>query len=116
MFTEKEIREIIKGKIDQDEELGESVGGSGHLGYKSYKINHMSKPEKIQSNNEEHVRITYEYTIYVETEFTYYPDNPPHEYKYRKTIFLDKGGNIVKESRKESVWSDSHKVEDFLDF
>ncbi|MFX1508036.1 MAG: hypothetical protein ACFFDC_18280, partial [Promethearchaeota archaeon] len=72
MFTKKKIREIIKGKINQDEELGEGVGGSGHFGYKSYRINHIMEPEKIQSCNEVHVRITYEYTIYVETEFTYY--------------------------------------------
>jgi hypothetical protein len=116
MFSEKEVREIIKGKIKQDEVLGEGVGGSGHLGYKSFKINHISKPEKIHTSNEQLRRITYEYTIYVETEFTYYPDNPPHEYKYRKTIFLDEGGNILKESPKESLRTDSPLMNDFQDF
>lgn len=71
MFSEKEIREIVEGKISQDENLGEQVGGSGHLGYQSYKIDHISKPEKIQTGNEETWRITYIYTLYVETEFTY---------------------------------------------
>lgn len=42
MFSEKEIKEIIKGKISQDENLGEQVGGSGHLGYTSYQIDHIS--------------------------------------------------------------------------
>lgn len=96
MFSEKEIRDIVNTKICQDEDLGEQVGGSGHLGYKSYKINQINKPEKIQTdNNQEIWRITYSYTVYVETEFTYYPDNPPREYRYKKTIFLDRNRKFV---------------------
>ena len=60
MFSEKEIRGIIKVKIDHDENLGEQVSGSGHLGYTSYEIDQISKPEKNQT------------TLYIETEFTSY--------------------------------------------
>ncbi|MFX1517164.1 MAG: hypothetical protein ACFFC6_12750 [Promethearchaeota archaeon] len=95
MFSEQEIREIVNNKICQDEDLGEQVGGSGHLGYKSYRIDQVNKPEKIESDNEELWRIIYEYTVYVETEFTFYPDNPPHEYKYRKSLFLDNNGKLL---------------------
>ncbi|MFW9906174.1 MAG: hypothetical protein ACFFFH_17780 [Candidatus Thorarchaeota archaeon] len=107
MYSEKDIRKVVKSTIERDENLGEHVGGSGHLGYKSYKIDHISKPEKIQTFNEELIKVTYEYTIYVETEFTYYPDNPPHEYKSRKTIFLDKRGSIIKKPLNEALWDDS---------
>ncbi|MFX0125228.1 MAG: hypothetical protein ACFFAE_16495 [Candidatus Hodarchaeota archaeon] len=114
MFTEKEISEIIKDKIELDENLGEQVGGSGHLGYKSFKIDHINKPKKIITATDKTWRITYTYTLSVETEFTYDPDNPPHEYKYKKAIILDKRRKIIDESPKEALWNDSQKVDDFL--
>ena len=116
MLSEETIGEIVKGKIERDESLGEQVGGSGHLGYKSYKIDYISEPEKTQTPNKELFKITYKYTIYIETEFTYYPDNPPHEYKSRKTIFIDRKGNIVNESPKEALWNDSREVDKLQDF
>ncbi|UCG02809.1 MAG: hypothetical protein JSW11_02235 [Candidatus Heimdallarchaeota archaeon] len=112
MLSETEIREVIKGKIDQDENLGEKVGESGHLGYTSYEIDHISKPVKQPG---EIWKVAYIYTLYVETEFTYYPDNPPYEYKYKKTIFLDEKGKIVNESPKETLGNSFHKTDDFLD-
>lgn len=52
--------------------------------------------------------------LYVETEFTYYPDNSPHEYKYRKTVILDKKRDIVNEFPKEALRNNSQKADDFL--
>ena len=93
MLTEKEILEFINQKITADEKLGDQVGGSGHMGFVSYKINHF-KTRKISPQQFE---ITYSYTLYVETEFTYYPDNPPMEYPHERKIVVNRDREIVGE-------------------
>ena len=95
MFTESEVRNIIQTKTRQDENIGEQVGGSGHSGYVSYEIVNINKPERVQTGTRDGWRITYVYILIVETEFTYYPDNPPYEYKYRKTVIIDDKGQII---------------------
>jgi len=101
MFSDSKIRGIVAAKIEADEALGEQVGGSGHLAYVRYDIDKISKPKKVETEEETVWEITYAYTISVETEFTYSPDNPPHEYKYQKTIVIDAEGKIIRESKKE---------------
>ncbi len=102
MLPESKIKDIIIAKITQDEDLGDQVGGSGHLGYISYIIDSIHKPERVQiDDDDDGWKITYTYTLVVETEFTYYPDNPPREYKYKKTIIIDDNGKIISESPKE---------------
>ena len=103
MFTEPELRDIIKDKISHDEKLAEQVGGSGHLGYVSYKIDSIGKPERIQIEAGDGWKIIYAYTVIVETEFTYYPDNPPYEYKYKKTNIIDDKRKIISHSQKEAL-------------
>ena len=71
MFTESEVRDIIKAKISQEENLGEQVGGSGHLRYVSYKIDTISEPERIQIEAGDGWKIIYAYRVIVETEFIY---------------------------------------------
>ncbi len=103
MFTESELRNIIRAKISYDENFGEQVGGSGHLGHVSYEIDSINRPERVHTNTGEGWRITYYYILIVETEFTYYPDNPPYEYKYRKTVIVNDKGQIITELPKEVV-------------
>ena len=93
MFTKEEIEEIIKGKIELDEKLGEQAGGSGHLSYVTYQINDFSFKEQPPDK----IEISYKYSLYVETEFTYYPDNPPYESTYSKIIVIDQNKNIIEE-------------------
>ena len=95
MFTEKEIEEIIKRKIEADEKLGEQSGGSDHLSYTSYSINEI-KTERLSDNE---IEVRYNYTIFVETEFTVYPDNPPMEYSKTGLIIIDKDKNVVSNKR-----------------
>jgi hypothetical protein len=94
MFTEPEIIEIIKQKIETDENLGQQSGGSGHLGFVSYEI----KDYKTQPISPEQLEITYNYYKYVETEFTYYPDNPPMRYLVSKTILVGQDKKIISKS------------------
>ncbi len=103
MITESKLKDIVKAKITQDEDLGDQVGGSRHLGYVSYVIDSIHKPERVQTDVCDEWKISYDYTLIVETEFTYYPDNPPREYKYRKTIIIDDNGKIISESPKEAT-------------
>ena len=91
MFTDKEIDEIINQKISDDEKLGDQAGGSGHMGFVSYKINHF----KTRQISPQQLEITYSYTLYVETEFTYYPDNPPMEYPHEKTMIVNSDKQII---------------------
>jgi hypothetical protein len=94
MFTEGQILEIIKQKIAADEKLGEQSGGSGHLGFVSYDI----KDYKTKQISPEQLEISYQYCIYVETEFTSYPDNPPLEYHLEKVIVVNRDKEILSES------------------
>lgn len=93
MFSKDEILDIIKRKIEIDEKLGDQTGGSGHKGFVSYQIENFTTRQLSQDQLE----ITYNYCIYVETEFTYYPDNPPMEYPNKKVIVVNKDKQICDE-------------------
>lgn len=91
MFTEEELQEIVKKKIETDEKLGTQAGGSGHLAYKYFALNKLTAKQLT----EDKLEIRYSYTVYVETEFTYYPDNPPMEYPNSGVMVVDKNKNIL---------------------
>ena len=91
MLSDKEIKEIIRKEIEAGNKLGELHGGSGHLGFASYEIKDFNSKILDTGNTE----IDYSYIIYVETEFTYYPDNPPKEYHYEDKIIVDKDKNLL---------------------
>lgn len=76
MLTEEEIQVLVKHKIETDEDFGVQSSGSGHLGNKTYAIDNV-QTKKLENGN---LEIRYQYTLFVETEFTYYPDHPPMEY------------------------------------
>ncbi len=103
MFPKAKVEKIVTGVINRDEKLGRGVGGSGHSGYTSFVINTLGKPLKRRYNEINAWEITYTYTIIVETEFTYYPDNPPREYKYQKSIILDQNGRVLQEYPKKAT-------------
>lgn len=90
-FKDSEIREIIWKQIEKDEKPGEHVGGSGHLGQVDCWIGGVDEPRRLAEGWE----ITYRYTISVTTEFAIYPDNPPQETVFEKTILIDDTGDIV---------------------
>jgi hypothetical protein len=103
MFPKDKLENIITRIITRDEKLGRRVGGSGHSSYTSFIITTLGNPQKTRFKNQIVWQVTYIYTIIVETEFAYYPDNPPQEYRYQKSILLNQNGNIVKEYSKKSV-------------
>jgi len=94
----QQIEKIVRQKIESDENLGSQAGGSGHLGHVSYEINKLN----FEEVNDEYV-VEYDYTLYTETEFTYYPDNPPYESSYRKRLTLGLELNILAETNAESL-------------
>lgn len=94
MFSEPEIIEIIKQKIESDENLGQQSGGSGQIGFVSYEI----KDYKTRPVSPDQLEITYNYYKYIETEFTYYPDNPPMHYLITKTILVGLDKKIISKS------------------
>lgn len=71
--------------IQKNHDLGDSAGGSGHMGFTSYHLNKILLQENI-------LEVTY--TIIVETEFTYYPDIPPIETTYLQ-LFSVQNNTIV---------------------
>ena len=46
MFSETDILNIVSARIEEDEEPGEKAGGSGHLGFVSYKRAFMKEIAK----------------------------------------------------------------------
>ncbi|MFX0084408.1 MAG: hypothetical protein ACFFAU_01940 [Candidatus Hodarchaeota archaeon] len=103
MISKSKIEKIVTRIITHDEKLGHSVGGSNHHSHTSFVMNTLGKPIKTQYNGINAWKITYIYTIITETEFTYYPDNPPYEHKYQKSIIIDQNGKLLKEHAKKRI-------------
>lgn len=95
MPSDREILKVIKHVIDKDEKIGYNTGGSGHSAYKSYKIENF----KTQWISDIKCEIHYSYTVYVETEFTYYPDNPPERYQRSRIITINSDGKVIEASK-----------------
>jgi hypothetical protein len=109
LFNNDEIRKIVWKQIEKDVSPGEHVGGSGHLGHVDCKIDGVDEPRKVSEGWE----ITYRYTVSVTTEFTIYPDNPPWENGYEKTIVVDEKGDFINVRRAEIISSNIESVEPF---
>ncbi len=88
-MDQEKIEQLVNQQIKKTEKLGYQSGGSGHMGHVSYRINEINT-RKLDDDKTE---ISYTYTLYIETEFTYHPDNPPHEPTYSGVIIVDKQGN-----------------------
>ena len=86
-----EIEQIVRKQIESVEKLGDRAGGSGHMGHVSYRLDKIVTRTLEDGNTE----VTYDYTLMVETEFTYYPDNPPYETPVSGNIILDSNGNLI---------------------
>ena len=99
MIDKEGIKAIIRKKIESDENIGEKAGGSGHLSSIDYIIDEISEPEKAGEN----YHIKYQYTVSITTEFTIYPDNPPHEYTREVVIEINNKGDILKEVSSKSI-------------
>ncbi len=91
MITKDEVEKIVRKHIEEIEKLGDQSGGSGHMSSTSYELN------KISFNEYEDgcIHVDYSYITYVETEFTYYPDNPPHEYLHERIMVINKDMKII---------------------
>jgi len=107
LFNNDEIRKIVWKQIEKDVSPGEQVGGSGHLGHVDCKIDSIDTPRKVQSGWE----ITYRYTVSVTTEFTIYPDNPPRENGYEKTIVINKNGDVINVGKMRIISSNWEPME-----
>jgi len=83
-----DFKKIVGQYIESVEDLGEKAGGSGHLGFKSFGLDEISEPEKVP----EGWKVSFKYTIYIESEFAYDPDNPPPSYPHTGTITVDNDG------------------------
>jgi len=90
MLSREKIRDILIRKIEADEKAGEQTGGSGHLAFKSYRLDGFDTKELDNARTE----VTYRYTVFIETEFTVLPDNPLHEYNYEKVMVIDGEGRV----------------------
>jgi hypothetical protein len=91
MTTRQEIESIIRKHIESKEKLGHHGSTSGHMSHTGYSLDEYSF-EEIEDAK---IRVKYSYTTVVETEFTYYPDNPPYEYYHEMEMLLDKDMNIL---------------------
>ena len=85
MLSENEIEDIVKQRIETEEKLGDQVGGSGHMGNVTYRLDNIDTRE-IENGK---LEIYYKYTLITVTEFTYYPDNPPYESSRENNIIIN---------------------------
>lgn len=103
MFSEERLREIVTHQIREEEELGESAGGSGHLGFSDFDLLKIARPVAFKGRQQGLWKLNFEYRITIETEFTYEPDNPPDEYVYSKSITIDRDGVVVDQEPKQLI-------------
>ncbi|MBN1184541.1 MAG: hypothetical protein JXB49_19770 [Bacteroidales bacterium] len=92
----EQIKGILEGWLNKKEEAGEKGSGSGHLSFVSFIVNDILSKEQVS----EGWNIEFSYTQYIETEFTYYPDNPPYEYPGQAKVVISEEGE-VKEIKEE---------------
>ena len=88
---EDKIEQAIKQYIESTHKLGDQAGGSGHMSNVSYNIDEFNFKEQADGN----IELMFKYTLITETEFTYYPDNPPYEDHYEKQLLLNRELNII---------------------
>ncbi|MFH1298091.1 MAG: hypothetical protein ABIJ04_12640 [Bacteroidota bacterium] len=91
MLSEEKINRIVEDYIRKTEKLGDLGGGSGHMSYVSFRIDDI-KSRNLDGGKTE---ISFSYTLMVETEFTYYPDNPPYEYPASGTLLIESNDQIL---------------------
>ncbi len=85
MLTEEKTKDIVEAWVQNTNKLGTQTGGSGHLSHVSFRIDSVS-PRMLENGTTE---ISCSYTLMIETEFTYYPDNPPCETPCSATIIVN---------------------------
>ena len=103
VMEKREIRNIIKKIIETQEKLGDEVGGSQHRANTTYSLQEISEPKPLFYEGKDAFTISYVYKILVETEFTYYPDNPPYEYKYEQNAVISDEGEVLKVHQKKGT-------------
>ncbi len=105
MITTEAVEAIIRKHITATEKLGHHGSTSGHMSHIGYSLDEFT----FEETEENTISIKYSYTTVVETEFTYYPDNPPYEYHYKKEMIIDKEHNIISDELLE--YSDNFEIE-----
>ena len=95
MLGRSEMERVARREIERREKLGHAVGGSGHAGFVSYRIDELA----AKAAGEGKIELRCRYVLIVETEFTYYPDNPPAEYAREWSITIDEAGNVADAER-----------------
>jgi len=91
MSQKHKIENIIMRYIGSNHTLGDRAGGSGHMGHVSCTLDEFNFKELGDGNTE----VNFKYTLVTETEFTYYPDNPPQDEKFKKKLLLNRELNII---------------------
>lgn len=88
----QKLQKAIEQWIQENEKLGDHAGGSGNMGFTSYILDSIEPPVELLVESPGMFHVKFHYRIIVETEFTYYPDNPPYEYPKMGEINVDKDG------------------------
>jgi len=84
-WTKNDIERAVCKDIEEKEQLGDQASSSGHLSFVSYQLDYTKEPLLTPNG----YLVEYGYTLIIETEFTYYPDNPPYENKRTGQILLE---------------------------
>lgn len=99
MLNQNLLSKLAEYIIAKEEKSGTHPGGSGHLADVGVSAECIMQEEPDKDTTK--VTIIYKKTVV--SEFTIYPDNPPYESLYRKTVTTDNRGNIISETEKEYV-------------
>lgn len=99
-LNKEEAYLIAKAYIENAHRIGESAGGSGHMGYTSLRGPTIERIRQCLVNGDARWEIAFRYTLVTETEFTCYPDNPPHERTHTKKLLVDEKGTVTEQPKR----------------
>nr|MDO8086156.1 hypothetical protein [Candidatus Sigynarchaeum springense] len=94
---EKRIKELILEQFQRQHKLGETAGGSEHLGFTSVTRIDVGKPRETKINKQPAIEMSFTVETYTETEFLHSPDDDVfYTKKYAGTIAVDASMNVLR--------------------
>lgn len=100
MLNKNEAFKLVEAKIVDDEAPGRRADSSGETGRVDFKILQVDGPVEIAGRGGTFYKLTYTYLVMVTLKDKTGKDRGPFEFQFRKSLRLNRMGEIVAEGAK----------------